>query len=272
MPSGPRIRGNFSYGATTDNPLTAGATSFNSAGLATLPVVSSAHAVITLDPRRVHGEPEIVIVTSHTALATVATVTRGAYGTTARSHPQGTEWVHAPIDEDYTEILTSGTRPSDPYRGQMIFETDTNKFVARSTADIWQDAIPLGAWQTYTPTVTQSVAVTSTVQVARWTRIARLVFVYIRLAITSNGTTNNPVSVSLPVVAVNHGLTYDKGHGLIFDATTGTIYSGSWYSNTGDVQLLANGATGANAWGQSPNLPIQTGDLISFNLTYEAAA
>lgn len=137
MPAGPRIRANFAYGTTTDNPLTAGATSFNSAELPTLPVVSSAHAVVTLDPRRVFGEPEIVVVTTHTAAATVATITRGAYGTVARSHPQGTEWAHAPIDEDYIEILTSGTRPSDPYRGQQIFETDTNAFFARTTADTW---------------------------------------------------------------------------------------------------------------------------------------
>lgn len=139
MPSGPRIRGNNSFGVTTDNPLTAGATSFNSPGLATLPVVSSAHAVVVLDPKRVFGAPEIVIVTSHTAAATVATITRAAYGTVARSHPQGTAWAHVPVDEDFIEILTSGTRPSDPYRGQAIFETDTNRYVGRSTADAWQD-------------------------------------------------------------------------------------------------------------------------------------
>lgn len=126
MPSGPRIRANNSFGVTTDNPLTAGATSFNSAGLATLPVVSSAHAVIVLDPKRVNGAPEIVVVTAHSSLATVATITRGQYGTAARSHPAGTAWAHVPVDEDYIEVLTSGTRPSNPYEGQLIYETDTD--------------------------------------------------------------------------------------------------------------------------------------------------
>lgn len=139
MPAGPRIRSNNQFGLTTDNPLTAGATTFNSARLSLFPVVSAAHAVVTLDPRALNGEPEIVIITAHTAAATVATITRGAYGTVARSHPSGTEWVHAPLDEDVIEILTSGTRPSDPYRGQAIFETDTNRYVGRSTADAWQD-------------------------------------------------------------------------------------------------------------------------------------
>lgn len=135
MPSGPRIRANNVFGTTTDNPLTAGAVTFNSAGLANLPVVSSAHAVVVLDPKRVHGEPEIVVVTAHTAAATVATIVRGQYGTVARSHPQGTAWAHVPVDEDYIEILTSGTRPSNPYEGQFIFETDTNKLVGYGGVD-----------------------------------------------------------------------------------------------------------------------------------------
>lgn len=139
MPAGPRIRSNSEFGLITDNPLTAGATTFNSARLSLMPVVSAAHAVVTLDPRAVNGEPEIVIITAHTAAATVATITRGAYGTVARSHPVNTEWIHAPIDEDFIEILTSGTRPTDPYRGQAIFETDTNSYQGRSTADAWQN-------------------------------------------------------------------------------------------------------------------------------------
>lgn len=137
MPSGPRIRSNSEFGLITDNPLTAGATSFNSARLSLFPVVSSAHAVVTLDPRAINGEPEIVVITAHTAAATVATIVRGQYGTAARAHPVGTEWIHAPVDEDFVEILTSSTRPTDPYRGQMIFETDTNRFVGRTTADTW---------------------------------------------------------------------------------------------------------------------------------------
>lgn len=127
MPAGPRQRFNNVYGLTTDAPLTAGATTFNSPGLANMDVVSSAHAVVTLDPLREFGEPEIVVVTSHTASATVGTITRGQYGTVARSHQVNTTWVHAPLDEDFIEVLTAATRPSNPYRGQFIYETDNDK-------------------------------------------------------------------------------------------------------------------------------------------------
>lgn len=138
MPSGPRIRANNVYGVISDNPLTAASATFNSVSLPLLPPVVSAHAVVVFDPKRVYGDPEIVVVTAHTASSTVATIFRGQYGTSPREHPQGTAWAHVPVDEDWTEILTSSTRPSDPYRGQTIFETDTNRYVGRSTADAWQ--------------------------------------------------------------------------------------------------------------------------------------
>ncbi len=135
MPNGPRIRANNIYGIISDNPLTAAATAFTSPSLPLLPVVASAHAIVVLDPKRVYGDPEIVVVTIHTASSTVATVLRGQYGTSPREHPIGTAWAHVPIDEDFIEIVTSTTRPGDPYEGQFIFETDTNKFMGYGGVD-----------------------------------------------------------------------------------------------------------------------------------------
>lgn len=139
MPAGTRIRDNNVFGTTTDNPLTIGAAVMNSTELSLLStVVAGDHAIITLDPLRVFGAPEIIVVTAHTVGASSATITRAAYGTVARAHPLGTQWVHAPVTEDVTKIVTSGTRPTDPYRGQKIFETDTNRYIGRTTADTWQ--------------------------------------------------------------------------------------------------------------------------------------
>lgn len=135
MPSGPRVRTDNVFGTLTDNPLTSGATTMNSAGLANLAAVSSAHALIVIDPLRSAGAPECVIVTAHTGAATSATITRGAYGTSARQHASGVLWVHAPNVEDFIRIVTASTRPSDPYEGQLIFETDTNKLVCYGGTD-----------------------------------------------------------------------------------------------------------------------------------------
>lgn len=148
MPAGPRIRANNAYGVITDAPLTAGATVFNSSQLQLLPAVLSAHAVVVLDPKRVNGEPEIVIVTNHAGLATSATITRAAYGTISRSHPAGTAWAHVTIDEDYIKILTSSTRPIDPYIGQSIFETDSlSHRIYNGTT--WNSSPPIGSVMPY---------------------------------------------------------------------------------------------------------------------------
>jgi microcystin-dependent protein len=150
MPVGSRVRANNVFGVTTDNPLTAGATTLNSTQLALLPAITSPtqHAVIVLDPKRVNGQPEIIVVTAHVALATSATIERAKYGTIARSHPVGSAWAHVAIGEDYIEILTSTSRPSDPYIGQSIFETDTlsHRFYNGSS---WNSSPPIGALLPY---------------------------------------------------------------------------------------------------------------------------
>ena len=101
-----RVRQGFLGGTITDNPLTSGATTFNSAALASLVAIGTTeHAAITLDPDGVGGAPEVVIVTAHTASATSATVLRGQEGTTARAHNLSTACVHSPTvrDFDYTQ-------------------------------------------------------------------------------------------------------------------------------------------------------------------------
>lgn len=137
MPAGSRVRGNNVFGLVSDSPLAGSNPTMNSAGLANLPVVAGGaqHAIITLDPLRIGGAPEIVVVTAHTSLATVATITRGAFGTTTRAHQQGTLWTHTPMNEDYISVLTSTTRPLDPYEGEFIFESDTNKLVGYGGVD-----------------------------------------------------------------------------------------------------------------------------------------
>lgn len=126
MPIGTRIRANNQFGTITNNPLAAGGGTLFSNELADFPEVTAGnHAVITLDPMKLNGDPEIVIITFHSAAATSAGITRGAYGTVARIHPQNTDWVHAPITEDVSDIVTSSTQPADPYEGQQIYETDT---------------------------------------------------------------------------------------------------------------------------------------------------
>lgn len=131
-----RLRRNNIAGTTTDNPLTNVATTINSPGFVDLPTVDATnHLILILDPLETNGPAEIVRVTTHTAAASVVTVTRGAEGSSARSHAMGTTWFHGPVTSDTTEVLTSSTRPTIPYEGELIYETDTNKLVGFGGVD-----------------------------------------------------------------------------------------------------------------------------------------
>lgn len=274
MPSGPRIRHNNVFGVTTDNPLTAGSATFNSLGLTNLPVVSSAHAVITLDPIRQFGEPEIVIVTAHTAAAPVATITRGAYGTVARSHPVGTSWAHAPIDEDVIEVLTSSTRPSDPYEGQLIYETDTDRFVGND-GSAWITVMQLGVWNSWTPTWTNFTVGNGTV-LAKYVQFGKIV--HFRLAVTLGSTSamGTDPRFTLPVTAAaDYSTTRDVlGTAKITDTGTADFLSEIWVGSATQGRMVVNNGAVAGSYNVvSATVPMTwvTGDGFSARGTYETA-
>lgn len=110
-----RIRENLVNGFVDDDPLTSGALTLNSSGLADLPEVTGGDtAAITLDPENKQGGgKEIVYVTAHTASATSATISRSQEDTSAVEFPQGTKWVHTPTREDFDHGNLSGLGDDD---------------------------------------------------------------------------------------------------------------------------------------------------------------
>jgi hypothetical protein len=123
--------------------------------------------------------------------------------------------------------------------------------------------------ETYTPTVTQSVAVTKTVAIARYQQIQKRVFVEVVLNITSSGTGNNALSVSLPITAKN--TTGNAGSVGIYDGSATTMYAGWCYLATATTVVFAGDWAGGGTWGTVPNIAIANGDTIWLNLSYEAA-
>lgn len=226
-----RLRSNNVFGTTTDAPLTAGATTVNSAGLANLAAVTGSNtAVITLDPNRVNGAPEIVIVTAHTGSATSATITRGAEGTSAREHPAGTFWVHAPTTTDWG--------------------TD---------------------WAAFTPTITQAVTVAATIVLSRYERRHNTVTWQFDLNVTGSGTSSNEISINLPATPlsisneVGAGFVFDSSASALYKATI-HLASGNRirFRYTGSTNSGAIGAADMTAG-------LANGDIIRGTVTYEAS-
>jgi hypothetical protein len=135
-----------------------------------------------------------------------------------------------------------------------------------------------GVWQSYTPTWTQDVAITKTVNWARYTELNKLVTVNIKMTASSAGTANNIVKIGLPVAASANNYLMGIGHFVdesvnpdrpsslysIFDSSTTVSFI---FTNPGDVnEALRFGQTGAGR-----DVTLASGDIMYMNLTYEAA-
>ncbi len=138
----------------------------------------------------------------------------------------------------------------------------------------------LGTYTTYSPTVSQNGTRTTSAMVARYIQIGKMVHAWGGCTFSNAGTSGNAVSCTLPVAANVTGV--NNSHMAI-----GTAY----YSDTGSGNYLCHavpdgpsGASGfvlystlaaanvvANRLGVSPALAVASGDLMSWDLIYEAA-
>lgn len=125
-----RSRTAFVGGLVEDNPLTSGATTLTSAGLAALATIDSTnHAAIILDPDGIGGAPEIVYVTTHTAAAATATIARGKESSTARQHAQDTPWIHSATLKEF-----DGSGGGSGLIGLTAYAPGTNTNILAGTA------------------------------------------------------------------------------------------------------------------------------------------
>lgn len=124
------------------------------------------------------------------------------------------------------------------------------------------------AWESYTPTLTQSVTVTKTINVAKYCQLQKTIICDISLTATSAGTAANEVTVGLPIATA---ATTNRviGTGFVYDASTGTVYNCTAYNaTTTTAKFFYQTAFG---WGFSPNIALANADQIRFLFTYEAA-
>jgi hypothetical protein len=127
-------------------------------------------------------------------------------------------------------------------------------------------------WVTYTPTITQSGAVTITVTYARYMVLANLIVGQGRVQITSAGTGNNPIvigGIDAAIAPTNVGTapTYVIGTAVI--SNTGTAhYQGALYAQAAaDWRVQAHNV--ASPVGVTPNFALASGDFIGWQFAYE---
>jgi hypothetical protein len=163
-------------------------------------------------------------------------------------------------------VYTSSTRPTGVV-GRMIFESDTKRtLVHDGTGWIVEDE----PWQTYTPTVTQGVAVSKTLAWARYRRRGRTCEVQVQMTTTSAGTSANVIFVSLPVAPDFTGSSqvFPVGVGHLQDTGTHQFMMTACL-HTSQVIFVRNDITPANYVGADPSFALANTDLLSFNAAYE---
>lgn len=124
------------------------------------------------------------------------------------------------------------------------------------------------AWESYTPSLTQSGNVTKTVTYAKYTQINKLCICNVRLDVTGTGTAGSNLVVGLPLTAsVGAGLRI--GSGVIYDASAAVAYAAIMNTVSSTTISFVGDWSGANSWGSSPNIAIANTDQVSFSIMYE---
>jgi hypothetical protein len=221
---------NFVGGLVEDNPLTSGATTLTSAGLAAITngVGSTEHMAIILDPDGLYGAPEVAHITALTAAATSATIARGREGTIAREHLRDIPWVHGPTIAD---IGTWSRRVRQTL-------TDKTSFAAVSTFEQWgtEEAVLDDA---LLPRLTNVTVFAQAVgYIENWTDTGNISTL---VEISLDGGTTWDTGTSIFQRRAAGGQTSDRHPTMPIHQVTGTV--------TGDIQAraMASSATGAGA-------------------------
>ena len=128
----------------------------------------------------------------------------------------------------------------------------------------------VGRWKSWTPTVTQGVAVTVTVDYARYFSLGKLVFLLAHLTVTSAGTGGTVITIGgLPLTNINStGNSKTSGTFGLRDASIPTNYTGSVHGGATTLAMRTDNTAGSGI-GQIPNLALASGDTIGFTLAYE---
>lgn len=180
-------------------------------------------------------------------------------------------------------VCTSTTRPTAPYTGMTIYETDTG-YLRVWDGSAWdylsqsQDtttnikASDIGTWTNWTPIVYQgSTTFGLTVHYGKYCQINKLVIAVYGVTISNNtGTSGQSLSVALPVTAAS-GQNQAWGSSWIYDASAATAYNGIFYAYSSSLGYFAGDWSGGSSMGGTPATVFTTSDQIRGFMMYEAA-
>ena len=153
-------------------------------------------------------------------------------------------------------VCTSTTRPTAPYEGQMIYETDTDKTLFWN-GSAWVNVNSVSPAFTGTPTAPTATAGTNTTQLAT-TEFANTAggLVYIASSTVGTGVTTHAVSNCFSTTYDNYKITYSAGVGsnpvaitMQLGASVTGYYQSLQYVTYSTGLLSAGGVNNGSTWG-----------------------
>jgi len=179
--------------------------------------------------------------------------------------------------QDQTVMVFGGTAArsaaiATPTEGMLALTTDNDEFDYYH-GSAWVPALPIGAWETWAPTLSGGWANGNGTWTARYVQIGKTVHVAASFIIGSTTTKGTTLTVSLPVNMFNQSLASGSTGragigGAIFPLLMGASNAGAinlWSLNASLTygQYATTSATVPATWA--------TNDTIIFGITYQAA-
>jgi hypothetical protein len=175
----------------------------------------------------------------------------------------------------FAGTATRGSAIGTAVEGMTTYLEDSN-YLSIYDGATWIPALPVGAWQSYTPTLTNITVGNGTFTSAKYAQIGKTIHLQVIFTFGStSAVTGNPV-VSLPVTAksdftgqqanvgscsLNAGGVFNVGNVQLLTTTTCRMYA---TNAAGTYLALANlSSTVPGTW--------TTGNYFGFSFTYEAA-
>jgi hypothetical protein len=165
-----------------------------------------------------------------------------------------------------------GSAIPTPVEGMLTYLDDSDIYESYS-GSAWLPALPMGAWQSYTPTFTGFTLGDGTIEVAKYSQIGNTVHCKVQVTLGSTSAVTGSITIGLPVSANND---YNSAQGVSKLIAGGVLGTGIVAVNTPTTArlfpLLANGTyvTNTNTTATVPGT-WASGSSFAFFITYEAA-
>lgn len=143
---------------------------------------------------------------------------------------------------------------------------------AVTTAKLASAVGNFGAWTPYEPLLYQSGTIAKSIQLARWTKIGRMIVGHVMVTATATGTSGVKVEIGMPDYP--ESASQICGHGLFYDSDAGKVYvvEAIWSNTASALASLSADQTNGSQVGVDPALALGNNDQVRLSFTYETSS